>query len=148
MDTIVYVCERREFKTLSEAQQFADKLFQRDRTVVAITTRKKRARKSSTTQTSALTLASFVVRAARGHQKKDGGVVWSGVLWCGDVAVAEFRNEGDGGCNIWRVRDERLFEEFKAAAKREREENFEQEDHAVGALWDFAMTNTSTMGAA
>jgi len=106
--------------------------------------------KTSNTQRKAatLTIADFAVRAARGHQNKDGGIVWSGVLWLGDVPVANFRNDGDGGCNVWTVRDARLFEEFKAAAKREREENFEQEDHAVGALWDFAMTNTTTMGAA
>lgn len=44
---MVYVCERREFETLVEAQTFADRFYQRDRTIVAITTRTKRARVAS-----------------------------------------------------------------------------------------------------
>lgn len=41
---IVYVCERREFATLEAAQRFADKFYQRDKTIVAITSRVKRIR--------------------------------------------------------------------------------------------------------
>lgn len=81
----------------------------------------------------------YVVRAARGHQRPDGGVVWSGMLYRGDDQVAAFHNDGNGGCVSWQPRNAALLAEFKAAAvKRFPQDRFEQEDIYVGELWDAA----------
>lgn len=96
-------------------------------------------RAKKTAQTSA---PAFVVRAARGHMIRPGSVAFSGTLWKGDEMIGEFRNYGDGGCNVWKVYagQAALFEEFKAAAVREfPDSQFEHEDHLVGKLWDAAM---------
>lgn len=83
----------------------------------------------------------FVVRAARGLQRSDGGIVWRGMLWLGDQPIAAFFNAGDGGCVTWRVyaNSDEAFGKFKAlAAERFPELRYEQEDHLVGELWDAA----------
>lgn len=98
------------------------------------------ARKSTSAPTGALTRADLVVRAARGHQRPDGGVVWSGMLYRGDTQVAAFHNEGHGGCCTYTIRDRALFKECEELAKREfPEHSFEQLDDLVGALWDAAV---------
>jgi hypothetical protein len=95
-----------------------------------------RAAKVSTSTT--IARADCVVRAARGHETRDG-IAFSGVLWIRDIPVAEFRNDGRGGCHIWRVRDAGLFAEFEALAKTEYpHDRFEQADTFVGDLWDIA----------
>jgi hypothetical protein len=103
--------------------------------------------KAAVAESTALTLADCVVRAARGHQRADGSVVWSGVLFVRDCPTANFSNDGNGGCNKWQVRAPALFEEFKALAVQVRPERFEQEDNLVGELWDAAMLKDTTMGA-
>lgn len=86
----------------------------------------------------------YIVRAARGYQRPDGGVVWSGMLYLGDCQVAAFHNDGNGGCVSWQVRAPSLFAEFKAAAvKRYPQDRFEQEDTYVGELWDAAFAKAA-----
>ncbi len=81
----------------------------------------------------------FVVRAARGFQRPDGGIAFSGMLYKGDNQVAEFHNDGNGGCVDWRPRSDSLFAEFKKAAVAKFPEfKFEHADHYVGELWDAA----------
>lgn len=92
------------------------------------------------TRGQALTLAECVVRAARGYERPDGGVVWSGVLWIRETPAANFHNDGNGGCNHWDVRDHALFNAFKALADKEHPEvQFERADWLVGRLWDAAV---------
>lgn len=89
----------------------------------------------------ALTRADMVVRAARGHERPDGGIVWSGMLWVRDMPIASFRNDGRGGCCSWDVKDRAAFAEFEAFAVAEfPDKNFEQADWLVGQLWDEAFT--------
>ncbi len=90
-----------------------------------------------------LTIAECIVRAARGHERTDGGIAFSGVLWIRDIPVAEFNNDGNGGCTTFRIRDNDYarssFEEFKTLARRlHPNDSFEQECIAVGDLWDVA----------
>lgn len=81
----------------------------------------------------------FVVRAARGYQRPDGGVVFSGMIYLGDDQVASFHNDGHGGCNSYQIRNFNLFVQFKAAAIAAFPTNqFEQEDLLAGQLWDTA----------
>lgn len=91
-------------------------------------------------KSSAATAApAFVVRAARGHQRPDGGVVFSGMIYRGDDQVASFHNDGNGGCNSYQIRNVELFAAFKAAAVAQfADANFEQEDLLAGQLWDVA----------
>jgi hypothetical protein len=87
----------------------------------------------------AVAAPAFVVRAARGYQRPDGGVVFSGMIYRGDEQVTSFHNEGNGGCNSYQIRNFELFAEFKAAAVAEfPASKFEQEDLLAGQLWDAA----------
>ncbi len=94
----------------------------------------------------ALTLADCIVRAARGHQRTDGGVAWSGMLFIRDCPAASFSNDGNGGCCNWQVRAPQLFREFEALAKATTPVAFEHADHLVGSLWDVAYSKPSAMG--
>lgn len=86
----------------------------------------------------------FIVRAARGSMRLDGGVMFSGMLYKGDDQVAEFHNDGNGGCVDWRPRNAALLEEFKAAALEKFPSlQFEHADHYVGELWDAAILRTA-----
>lgn len=98
---------------------------------------------TTNTITSTLTIKECVVRAARGHERADGMIVWSGALWIRDQPAGSFLNDGNGGCLRWDVRaDQRpLFEEFEALAKREHPQNREAADWMAGHLWDQAWTN-------
>lgn len=94
----------------------------------------------------ALTLSDFVVRAARGYERPDGGIVWSGMLFVRDVPVASFHNDGNGGCCTWNARQPMLLDEATAFAKKQFPDlQFEQLDHLVGQLWDAAMSKPSVM---
>jgi len=88
----------------------------------------------------ALTLADCIVRAARGRATRDG-IAFSGLLWIRDQPVAEFRNDGKGGCNHYILRPGMFdtFVEFKQMCiDLHPDISFEQEDHVVGELWDVA----------
>lgn len=91
-------------------------------------------------------VSQWIVRAARGHEKSDGMVAWSGVLWHGDIPVADFDNDGRGGCCTWNVRDAALFADFKALADKEHPEiRYEREDWLAGKLWDAAVMRTGAV---
>lgn len=93
-----------------------------------------------------LTLAQCVARAVDGRQRKDGGIAWRGVLWVRDEPIANFRNDGEGGCVEWTIRNREAFEEFKALAVREfPQHRFEQADHLVGTLWDAAILKPTSV---
>ncbi len=83
----------------------------------------------------------FVVRSADGFQRANGGVVYRGRLWFGDIPVATFSNDGNGGCCDWRVcpNAEALLDQFMAHAKALHPSNPEAHDWEVGLLWDKAM---------
>lgn len=99
------------------------------------------AAKKQSAPSGVLTRADMVVRAARGHQKPDGGIVFSGMLWVWDMPIASFHNSGDGGCHDWDVKHPAAFEKFEAFARAEFPTlKFEQADWLVGQLWDEAFS--------
>ena len=93
----------------------------------------------------ALTLADCVVRAARGYERADGGIAFSGNLFVRDVPVATFSNDGNGGATMFKVKVPALFAEFKNFAKASRPDfNFEHAENLVGELWDAAVMRSGT----
>lgn len=83
----------------------------------------------------------FVVRAADGFEIAPGQIAWRGRLWFGDVPVAAFSNDGNGGCCTWVVcpGQQDVMDVFTAQAKKDHPGMLEAADWAVGLLWDTAM---------
>lgn len=103
-------------------------------------------KKTSAAPEGALTRADLVVREARGRERMNGGIEFSGVLYVRNVRLVAFENDGDGGCNVYRLlaptseAARAMMYEVEAFAKRELPTvRYEQLDTLIGALWDEAI---------
>lgn len=84
----------------------------------------------------------------QGRELLCGGIEFSGVLRVRDIPVADFRNDGRGGCNTWVVRPgmHAFVREFERLAAELFPTHPEPNDTLVGELWDAAMLALEPVG--
>lgn len=82
-------------------------------------------------------------RDPEGFDLPEGGIAYNGRITVGNLVVATFQNDGDGGCNAYTVMRGPLAQELWAIIEAEARAEFpmlpEPTDYYVGLLWDTAM---------